>query len=54
MLTYDLSRRDGVPLYEALYRKIRGDILCGALPAGEKLPSQERKGAAHDCTLRDM
>lgn len=40
MLTYDLSRRDGVPLYEALYRKIRGDILCGALPAGEKLPSK--------------
>ena len=40
MLTYDLSRRDGVPLYEALYRGIRGDILRGTLPAGEKLPSK--------------
>ena len=40
MLTYDLSRRDGVPLYEALYRRIRADILDGALPAGEKLPSK--------------
>lgn len=40
MLTYDLSHRDGAPLYEALYRGIRADILRGALPAGEKLPSK--------------
>ena len=27
MLTYELKKSSGVPLYEALYRCIRGDIL---------------------------
>ena len=40
MLTYELKKSPGVPLYEALYRCIRGDILSGALKAGEKLPSK--------------
>ena len=40
MLTYELQKTPGVPLYEALYRCIRGDILSGALTAGEKLPSK--------------
>ena len=40
MLTYELKKSPGVPLYEALYRCIRGDILSGALPAGQKLPSK--------------
>ena len=40
MLTYELKKSPGVPLYEALYRCIRGDILSGNLPAGEKLPSK--------------
>ena len=40
MLTYELKKAPGVPLYEALYRYIRGDILSGALAAGEKLPSK--------------
>jgi len=40
MLTYELKKSPGVPLYEALYRCIRGDILSGALSAGEKLPSK--------------
>ena len=40
MLTYELKKAPGVPLYEALYRCIRGDILSGALPPGEKLPSK--------------
>ena len=40
MLTYELKKSPGVPLYEALYRCIRADILSGALPAGEKLPSK--------------
>ena len=30
MLTYDLDARDGLPLYEYLYRRIRADILGGA------------------------
>lgn len=40
MLTYELKKMPGVPLYESLYRCIRGDILCGSLKAGEKLPSK--------------
>lgn len=46
MLTYELKKSPGVPLYEALYRCIRGDILSGKLPTGEKLPSK-RALAAH-------
>lgn len=40
MLTYELKKAPGVPLYEALYRCIRQDILDGALKPGEKLPSK--------------
>ena len=46
MLTYELKKSPGVPLYEALYRCIRRDILSGKLAAGEKLPSK-RALAAH-------
>ena len=40
MLTYELKKSPGVPLYEALYRCIRSDILSGVLKPGEKLPSK--------------
>ena len=40
MLTYSLEERDGLPLYEYLYRRIRQDILEGTLAAGERLPSK--------------
>ncbi len=40
MLTYDLTARGRTPLYEYLYRRIREDILSGALSAGERLPSK--------------
>ena len=40
MLTYQLKKSPGVPLYEALYRCIRRDILSGTLKPGEKLPSK--------------
>ena len=46
MLTYELKMAPGVPLYEALYRCIRQDILSGKLAPGEKLPSK-RALAAH-------
>ena len=46
MLTYELKKAPGIPLYEALYRCIREDILTGKLSAGEKLPSK-RALAAH-------
>ena len=40
MLTYELKKLPGQPLYESLYRCIREDILSGKLPAGTKLPSK--------------
>ena len=40
MLTYELKKSPGVPLYEALYRCIREDILSGKLAPGTKLPSK--------------
>lgn len=40
MLTYQLEERGELPIYEFLYRKIKEDILSGALTAGEKLPSK--------------
>ena len=40
MLTYELNKQPGLPLYEALYRCIRDDICAGRLPAGSKLPSK--------------
>ena len=40
MLTYSMEDRGGLPLYEYLYRRIREDVLSGALTVGEKLPSK--------------
>ena len=40
MLTYDMDQRNGLSLYEYLYRCIRTDILSGALSAHERLPSK--------------
>ena len=40
MRTYTLKKQPGLPLYEALYRAIREDILTGNLLPGEKLPSK--------------
>ena len=39
MRTYALENRGRAPLYEYLYRCIRGDILDGTLTAGERLAS---------------
>ena len=40
MLTYPMEERGSLPLYEYLCRRIRSDILNGALPAGTRLPSK--------------
>ncbi len=45
MLTYELKKSPGVPLYEALYRCIRADILSGILTPGTKLPSKRTLAA---------
>lgn len=40
MLTYDLSERKNLPIYEFLYRCIKEDICSGKISTGEKLPSK--------------
>ena len=40
MITCNLEERDGLPLYEFLYRRIREDILAGRIRPGERLPSK--------------
>ena len=45
MLTYELEKKPGLPLYESLYRHIRADILEGRLAPGEKLPSKRALAA---------
>ncbi len=45
MLTYELKKQPGLPLYESLYRCIREDILAGHLVPGEKLPSKRALAA---------
>lgn len=45
MLTYQLKKLPGLPLYESLYRCIREDIRSGKLQPGEKLPSKRALAA---------
>ena len=45
MLTYELKKQPGVPLYEALYRCIRSDILDGTLKPDCRLPSKRALAA---------
>lgn len=41
-----LSRRDGIPLYEQVKRRVSADISRGAWKTGEKLPSENEIAAA--------
>ena len=40
MRTYVLDPASSVPLYEQLYRRLKEDLLSGAITGGEKLPSK--------------
>lgn len=40
MLTYDMSKRGKLTMYEYLYQRIREDIQQGHIKGGEKLPSK--------------
>ena len=46
MLTYNLLKRDHLPIYEYLYKCIKEDILQGRIKAGDRLPSK-RSFAKH-------
>ena len=47
MLTYDITKRGGKPIYQYLYECIRNDIRTGIIPPGGKLPSK-RAFAEHN------
>ena len=38
MITCDMARRNNLPKYEYLYRRIRHDVRAGLLAADERLP----------------
>ena len=47
MLTYDISERGNLTIYEYLYRCIKDDIIKGRLSFGEKLPSKRKMAQQH-------
>lgn len=51
MLTYDITEKGELPLYEYLYSLIREDILKGVLKAGDKLPSKRKMASFHGISI---
>ena len=51
MLTYDLSKRGKLPLYDFLYRQIKEDILAKRIKADEKLPSKRQLATHHKISV---
>jgi len=51
MLTYNINDRGETPIYEYLYKCIRGDIMAGRLEQGTKLPSKREFAADNGVAL---
>ena len=51
MLKYSFERKQGVPLYEELYKALKADILKGRLRAGERLPSKRAMAEDNDISV---
>ena len=51
MLKYSFERKQGVPLYEELYKALKADILAGRLRAGERLPSKRAMAEDNDISV---
>ena len=54
MLTYDISERGNMTIYEYLYRCIKDDIIKGRLSLGEKLPSKRKMAQQHQISLKTV
>ena len=54
MLTYDLTKKGKLGIYEYLYQCIKRDILDGALVADEKLPSKRELAKHHQVSLKTI
>ena len=54
MLTYDISERGNLTIYEYLYRCIKDDIIKGRLSFGEKLPPKRKMAQQHQISLKTV
>ena len=54
MLTYDLTKKGKLSIYEYLYQCIKRDILDGVLAADEKLPSKRELAKHHQVSLKTI
>ena len=54
MLTYDISERGNLTIYEYLYRCIKDDIIKGRFSLGEKLPSKRKMAQQHQISLKTV
>ena len=54
MLTYDLTQKDKLTIYEYLYQCIKRDILDGVLRPHEKLPSKRELAKHHQISLKTV
>lgn len=54
MLTYDLSQREQLTMYEYLYKCIKKDILEGVLEGNSKLPSKREFAKQHRISLKTV
>ncbi len=54
MLTYDLTQKGKLGLYEYLYQCIKRDILDGVLQADDKLPSKRELAKHHQVSLKTI
>ncbi len=54
MLTYDLTQKDKLTIYEYLYQCIKQDILDGVLQGHEKLPSKRELAKHHQISLKTV
>ena len=51
MLTYDLKKREKMPMYEYLYKCIREDIISGRIKENSKLPSKREMAKNHNISV---
>lgn len=54
MLTYDLSKRGKLTMYEYLYQCIKADIIAGRLSCSQKLPSKRKLAQQHGISLKTV
>ncbi len=54
MLTYDLTQRAQLSIYEYLYQCIKQDILDGVIAAGSRLPSKRMFAKHHQISLKTV